>query len=92
MRRRAHKSAPCPEAPSAAAALLAALEPEERLILSLRELEGQTYEELADLLNCPVNTVKSRLFRAREALKAAYTRLYGNIPDIKIVLKSGENP
>ena len=80
------------EAPSEAAALLASLEPDERLILSLRELDGQTYEELADLLNCPVNTVKSRLFRAREALKAAYIRLYGNIPDIKIVLKSGENP
>jgi RNA polymerase sigma-70 factor, ECF subfamily len=78
------------ESPSEAAALLAALEPEQRLILTLRELEGHSYEELADLLKCPVNTVKSRLNRAREALKAAYIQKYGNIPDSKIVLESGE--
>ncbi len=78
--------------PSEAASLLAVLEPEQRLILSLRELEGRTYEELADMLNCPVNTIKSRLNRAREALKEAYVRLYGNIPDSKIVLESREKP
>jgi RNA polymerase sigma-70 factor (ECF subfamily) len=78
--------------PSEAARLLAVLEPEQRLILSLRELEGRTYEELAEMLNCPVNTVKSRLNRAREALKEAYIRLYGNIPDSKIVLESREKP
>jgi RNA polymerase sigma-70 factor, ECF subfamily len=80
------------EDPSEAASLLAALEPDQRLILSLRELEGRSYEELADMLNCPVNTIKSRLNRAREALKAAYVRLYGNIPDSKIVLESREKP
>ncbi len=58
------------ETPSEAAALLAALQPDQRLILSLRELEGHSYEELADMLNCPVNMVKSRLNRAREALKS----------------------
>ncbi len=78
------------EAPSEAAALLAALDPEQRLILSLRELEGHSYEELADLLNCPVNTVKSRLNRAREALKAAYIKMVGNIPDSKFVSESEE--
>jgi RNA polymerase sigma-70 factor (ECF subfamily) len=78
------------EAPSEATALLAALEPSERLILTLRELEGRSYEELANILNCPVNTVKSRLNRAREALKAAYIRIYGNIPDAKIVYESRE--
>lgn len=87
------------ETPSEAAALLNSLEPDQRLILSLRELEGHSYEELASILNCPVNTVKSRLNRAREALKAAYIHLYGelpasggNIPDNKIVLESGEKP
>ncbi len=78
--------------PSEAASLLASLEPEQRLILSLRELEGRSYEELADILNCHVNTIKSRLNRAREALKSAYVRLYGNIPDSKIVLESREKP
>src|SRR5258708_17228398 len=78
--------------PSEAVNLLAALEPEQRLILSLRELEGRTYEELAEMLNCPVNTIKSRLNRAREALKEAYVRLYGNIPDSNIVLESREKP
>jgi RNA polymerase sigma-70 factor (ECF subfamily) len=83
------------ETPTEAAALLAALEPEQRLILSLRELEGRSYEELAEILHCPVNTVKSRLNRAREALKVAYEKLYGpigNIPDDKIVLESREIP
>ncbi len=80
------------DVPTEAASLLATLEPGERLILTLRELEGRSYEELADILNCPVNTVKSRLNRAREALKAAYIRIYGNIPDAKIVLESREKP
>jgi len=71
-----------PEAPleaySEAAAVLDHLEPDQKLILSLRELEGQTYEELAEILKCPLNTVKSRLNRAREALKGAYERFSGN--------------
>ena len=75
------------EGPAEATALLNALEPEQRLILSLRELEGHSYEELAELLNCPVNTVKSRLNRAREALKEVYLR---NIQDDKFVLESRE--
>ncbi len=80
------------DVPSEAAALLAGLEPGERLILTLRELEGRSYEELAEILDCPINTVKSRLSRAREALKAAYIRVYGNISDVKIVYESREIP
>src|SRR5258708_2751479 len=80
------------DVPTEAASLLATLEPGERLILTLRELEGRSYEELAEMLNCPINTVKSRLNRAREALKAAYIRIYGNISDAKIVLESREKP
>ena len=41
----------------------------EREILMLREYEQLSYEEIAELLRLPVNTVRSRLFRARMALK-----------------------
>jgi len=80
------------EAASEATALLDALDPEQKLILSLRELEGYSYEDLAEMLKCPLNTVKSRLNRAREALKSAYIRKYGNISDSKIVLESRGKP
>ena len=45
------------------------LEPAEREILMLREYEQLSYVEIAELLALPVNTVRSRLFRARMALK-----------------------
>jgi RNA polymerase sigma-70 factor (ECF subfamily) len=45
------------------------LETGEREILMLREYEQLSYEEIAELLRLPVNTVRSRLFRARMALK-----------------------
>ena len=45
------------------------LEPAEREILMLREYEQLSYVEIAELLRLPVNTVRSRLFRARMALK-----------------------
>jgi RNA polymerase sigma-70 factor (ECF subfamily) len=47
---------------------LARLEPNDREILMLREFEQLSYAEIADLLQMPVNTVRSRLFRARLAL------------------------
>ena len=34
----------------------------------LREFEGKTYEEIAAVTNCPVGTVRSRIFRAREEI------------------------
>lgn len=40
-----------------------------RAIIILKEIEGFSYEEIADILNCSRGTVKSRLFRARERLK-----------------------
>jgi RNA polymerase sigma-70 factor, ECF subfamily len=42
---------------------------EQRIILWLREVEGQSYLELASILEIPVGTVRSRLFTAREALR-----------------------
>jgi RNA polymerase sigma-70 factor (ECF subfamily) len=38
-------------------------------VLILREFEGLSYKEIADILKCPVGTIESRLFRAREELK-----------------------
>lgn len=39
-----------------------------RAALTLREFEGLSYEEIAKVMNCPVGTVRSRIFRAREAI------------------------
>lgn len=48
---------------------LNALSPAERAVLVLREMEDKSYEEIAALLQVPLGTVKSRVARAREALK-----------------------
>lgn len=40
-----------------------------RTAIMLRELEGLTYEEIAAIMDCPVGTVRSRIFRAREAIE-----------------------
>jgi RNA polymerase sigma-70 factor (ECF subfamily) len=43
--------------------------PEElRDAITLRELEGLSYEDIAAIMNCPIGTVRSRIFRAREAI------------------------
>ena len=39
-----------------------------RVALSLREFEGMSYEDIASIMNCPIGTVRSRIFRAREAI------------------------
>ena len=48
---------------------LEALSPEHRVAVVLRELEGMTYEEIAQALDIPQGTVESRLFRARQELR-----------------------
>ncbi len=56
-----------------AAAVNAAMEalPEElRQAVTLREIEGLSYEEISEVMNCPIGTVRSRIFRAREAISA----------------------
>ncbi len=39
-----------------------------RQAISLREMDGLSYEEIADIMNCPIGTVRSRIFRARDAI------------------------
>ena len=50
---------------------LATLEDDDREILMLREYEQLSYQEIADIRQAPLNTIRSQLFRARAALRAA---------------------
>jgi len=45
-----------------------ALSEDLRQAITLREIEGLSYEEIADMMRCPIGTVRSRIFRAREAI------------------------
>ena len=49
-------------------AAIGSLPEELRSAIQLRELEGMSYEEIAKLMDCPIGTVRSRIFRAREAI------------------------
>ena len=49
-------------------AAIEALSDDLRQAITLREIEGLSYEEIAELMNCPIGTVRSRIFRAREAI------------------------
>lgn len=49
-------------------AAIEALPAELRSAIQLRELEGMSYDEIAKLMDCPIGTVRSRIFRAREAI------------------------
>lgn len=57
-------------------ALLARLTPEHRAVIILKDLEGRTQEEIADLLDLSIGTLKSRLSRARANLKRLMQPLY----------------
>lgn len=48
-----------------------ALPEELRLAITLREMDGLSYEEIAQRMECPIGTVRSRIFRAREAIDAS---------------------
>jgi RNA polymerase sigma-70 factor (ECF subfamily) len=50
-------------------AAIDALPEELRIAVTLREIDGLTYEEIADVMECPIGTVRSRIFRAREAIE-----------------------
>jgi len=49
-------------------AVMASLPEELRNAIALREIDGLSYEEIAELMQCPIGTVRSRIFRAREAI------------------------
>lgn len=49
--------------------LIANMQDDLRIAITLRELDGMSYEEIANIMNCPVGTVRSRIFRAREILE-----------------------
>jgi RNA polymerase sigma-70 factor (ECF subfamily) len=51
-------------------AALDALPDDLRQAITLREMDGLSYEDIAEVMNCPIGTVRSRIFRAREAVSA----------------------
>jgi RNA polymerase sigma-70 factor (ECF subfamily) len=46
-----------------------------RTALTLREFEGMSYEQIAEVMDCPVGTVRSRIFRARDAIDKEVAKL-----------------
>ncbi|MQY50879.1 RNA polymerase sigma factor RpoE [Rhodocyclus tenuis] len=62
-------------------AAMDALPEELRTAIVLREIEGLSYEEIAETMNCPIGTVRSRIFRAREAVAARLRPLLATAPD-----------
>jgi RNA polymerase sigma-70 factor (ECF subfamily) len=56
--------------------------PEElRTAIQMREIEGMSYEDIARAMNCPIGTVRSRIFRAREAIAEQLRPLLGTSKD-----------
>lgn len=62
-------------------AAMEALPEELRTAIVLREIEGMSYEEIARIMDCPIGTVRSRIFRAREAVAAKLRPLLDISPD-----------
>ena len=52
-----------------------------RTAITLRVIEGMSYEEIANVMNCPIGTVRSRIFRARDAIAAELRPLLGTDED-----------
>lgn len=61
---------------STVTAAIEALPEDLRTAIQLRELEGLSYEEIAAAMECPVGTVRSRIFRAREAIDARLREVF----------------
>lgn len=59
-------------------AAMDALPEELRQAITLREIEGLSYEEIAEAMSCPIGTVRSRIFRAREAISGRIKPLLEN--------------
>ena len=58
-----------------------ALPEELRTAIQLREIEGMSYEDIASAMNCPIGTVRSRIFRARESIASELRPLLGTAKD-----------
>ncbi len=58
-----------------------ALPEELRTAITLREIEGLSYEEIARMMDCPIGTVRSRIFRAREAIAEKIRPMLGTRKD-----------
>ena len=58
-------------------ATLSSLGEETRTALSLREFDGLSYEQIAEISNCPVGTVRSRIFRGREMIEESVRKHMG---------------
>ena len=52
-----------------------------RTAIMLREIEGMSYEDIAKMMDCPIGTVRSRIFRAREAVAEKLRPLLDTAPD-----------
>lgn len=52
-----------------------------RVAITLREMEGMSYEDIATTMDCPIGTVRSRIFRAREAIDGRLRPLLSNLDD-----------
>lgn len=63
------------EASSALGRALAELSPEQRAVVELTYFDGLSYNEIARILDCPTNTVKTRMFHARKRLRATLPAL-----------------
>lgn len=64
-------------------AAIASLPEELRTAIMLREIDGLSYEEIAGAMDCPVGTVRSRIFRAREAIDRSIEALAGGKTRLK---------
>jgi len=56
---------------------ISALPEDLRTAITLREFDGLSYEDIADIMDCPVGTVRSRIFRAREAIDVLVSKQLG---------------
>ena len=62
-------------------AAMDALPEELRTAIMLREIEGMSYDEIAGVMDCPIGTVRSRIFRARDAVAVRLQPLLDSSPD-----------
>ena len=62
-------------------AAMETLPDELRTAITLREIEGMSYEDIAKMMDCPIGTVRSRIFRAREAVAEKLRPLLETAPD-----------